>query len=176
MTTQQRLLTRALVVIASLSTPAARAQHAEVPPGLTHEEHLTQLQKEADLKKRGAAAMGFDQDKALHHFLLTTEGGVIQVEVQDRSDTRTLDAIRTHLRQVSESFANGNFDAPFATHAEVPPGVPVMQRLGAAITYTFEQTTAGARVRLASRNGDARAAIHEFLRYQIREHRTGDPL
>lgn len=53
------------------------AQHQAMPPGLTHEEHLAQLQKDAELKKRGAAAMGFDQDKTTHHFILAADGGSI---------------------------------------------------------------------------------------------------
>jgi len=31
-------------------------------------------------------------------------------------------------------------------------------------------------VRITTRDGEALAAVHEFLRYQIREHHTGDPL
>jgi hypothetical protein len=31
-------------------------------------------------------------------------------------------------------------------------------------------------VRITTGNRDALKAVHEFLRYQIREHKTGDPL
>jgi hypothetical protein len=34
----------------------------------------------------------------------------------------------------------------------------------------------GAEVVISSADPKAIAAIHEFLRFQIREHRTGDPL
>ena len=34
----------------------------------------------------------------------------------------------------------------------------------------------GGRVRLRTSNPEALAAIHEFLRFQIEEHRTGDPV
>jgi hypothetical protein len=59
-------------------------------------------------------------------------------------------------------------------HAQTPPGAPVMKRLKAAIQYQFENTERGGRVRIATRNAAARAAIHEFLRFQIADHRTGD--
>jgi hypothetical protein len=51
-----------------------------------------------------------------------------------------------------------------------------MQSLKSAITYTFESTDRGGRVRFATSNTEARDAIHDFLRYQIKEHATGDPV
>ena len=147
-----------------------------MPPGMTHEEHLAQMQRDADLNKRGALAMGFDQEKVAHHFRLTAEGGAIHVDVKNTSDAGTRQAIRTHLREIAAAFADGRFDAPLLTHAEVPPGVPDLQRLKSAVTYTFSETADGGIVRMASMNADAIDAIHQFLRYQITEHHTGDPL
>ncbi|HYU78639.1 MAG TPA: hypothetical protein VEK56_06620 [Vicinamibacterales bacterium] len=171
---------RSIIVLALLLTfdasIAGAAQHAAMPPGMTHEDHMSQMRKEDDLKKRGAAAMGFDQDKVTHHFRVTTQGGVIQVDVRDPSDHTNREAIRLHLRQIAAAFAEGNFETPFATHAEVPPGVAALQRLTTMVTYSFEETTTGGRVRIVTTNREALAAIHVFLRYQIQEHRTGDPL
>jgi hypothetical protein len=150
------------------------AQHPAMPPGVSHEQHLAQLQREQELKKRGIAAMGFDQDAVAHHFLLKPTGGAIEVDVRDPVDTKTLDAIRTHLREIAKQFAEGDFRAPFATHAEVPPGVPALQRLKSTITCSYGQTASGARVEIVTENSDALAAVHEFLRYQIAEHHTGD--
>ena len=42
--------------------------------------------------------------------------------------------------------------------------------------YTFERTERGGIVRIASTDADALNAIHDFLRYQIKEHATGDPV
>jgi hypothetical protein len=61
-------------------------------------------------------------------------------------------------------------------HDQTPPGVPILQRLKAEITYKFENTDQGARVRIMTKNAEALNAIHEFLRFQIKEHKTGDPL
>ena len=84
--------------------------------------------------------------------------------------------IRVHLKEIAAEFAAGAFDKPFATHNETPPGVATMPRRQKAIAYVYEDTTAGARVRISTTDSKARSAIHEFLRYQIREHATGDPL
>ena len=164
------------VPLALSISPRLAAQHPSMPPGMTHEEHLAQLARAAEMKARGAAAMGFDQDAAVHHFLLTREGGIILVEATSASDAATRDAVRAHLRTIAADFAAGNFQAPLATHAETPPGVPLMRAWKSAITYTFELTSNGGQVRIVTSTADVRNAIHAFLRYQIVEHKTGDPL
>lgn len=163
------------MIILSTLLLIALAQHAAMPPGITHEEHLAQMRKEAELKQRGEAAMGFDQDAVAHHFTLTSDGGAIEVGVKDPRDRTNLAAIRAHLETIAKAFAEGRFDAPFATHGEIPPGVPDLQRLKDVIRYRFESTATGGRVRITSTSREAVTAAHAFLRYQIREHRTGDP-
>jgi hypothetical protein len=59
-------------------------------------------------------------------------------------------------------------------HDQVPPGVPVMKEERAEISYGFEELPAGGMVRIKTENRDALKAIHEFLRFQIADHRTGD--
>jgi len=55
-------------------------------------------------------------------------------------------------------------------------GVEVMKRLKDQIAYTTDNTAKGAQVRIATRNPNALVAIYEFLRFQIKDHRPGDPL
>jgi hypothetical protein len=147
-----------------------------MPAGMTHEEHLAQIETDAALKKRGAAAMGFDQEKTTHHFLLTADGGVIEVDVNEAPDASTRDAIRSHLKEIAGEFARGAFAKPFATHGEVPPGVKTMQQRFGVIRFHYEDTPGGGRVLVQTADRKAKTAVHEFLRYQIREHATGDPL
>jgi hypothetical protein len=164
------------VCILAARSGAVAQQHPSMPPGMTHEEHLAQLQREADLKKRGAATMGFDQDRATHHFLLARDGGTIRVEAATISDGATRDAIRAHLREVAAAFADGDFRAPVATHGGMPPGAATMQAFRATLRYVFDERPGGGDVRIVTADAQALAGVHEFLRYQIREHQTGDPL
>jgi hypothetical protein len=161
--------------IAALVFALTLAQHPAMPPGMSHDEHLKQMAKDADLKKRGEAAMGFDQDATTHRFRIANDGGSIQVTANDKKDRANRDAIRTHLKKIAQDFADGVFDAPLATHAEVPAGVPVMQRLASSIAYRYEDVDRGGRVRIVSKDPEAIAAVRAFLQYQIREHKTGDP-
>jgi hypothetical protein len=49
-----------------------------------------------------------------------------------------------------------------------------MKRQKAMIEWKFEETPNGGRVRITTKDTEALAAIHEFLRFQIEDHRTGD--
>jgi hypothetical protein len=128
------------------------------------------------VNRRGDMAMGFDHSKTTHHFRLYEDGGAIGVEANDAADTVSRDAIRRHLRQIRTMFASGDFDLPMFIHATTPPGMKTLRRLKATIHYAYEDTARGAQVRLRTHNRKALAAIHRFLRFQIRDHRTGDPL
>ena len=154
---------------------ALAAQHV-MPPGMSHEEHLRQLQKEQDLKNRGALAMGFDQETSEHHFLIRKNGGAIVVVSKDANDHQQIASIRSHLREIAEAFADGSFEKPVATHAELPPGAAMMQEKKDRITYRYVEQPDGGTVIIESIDSAAQQAIHEFLRYQITEHKTGDPL
>jgi hypothetical protein len=143
--------------------------HSAMPPGMTHQQHMMLL------KQQGQMAMGFDQDKAQHHFTLTANGGIIQVTALDPADRVTRDAIQNHLQQIAVAFGRGDFEKPLMTHGEVPPGVSAMQRHKDEIAYTYASLGDGGLVRIATSNADALDAIHDFLAYQIREHATGDP-
>ena len=71
-------------------------------------------------------------------------------------------------------FANGDFSTPMFVHDGIPPGVTTMRLMKSDIHYTYEEIPMGGRVRIKSDNPVAVAAIHDFLRFQISEHQTGD--
>ena len=128
------------------------------------------------MNERGDKVMGFDHMKTTHHFLLQKDGGVIQIEANDASDHESRDQIRGHLGHIAKMFSEGNFSAPMLIHAQDPPGTDDMKRLKAEIKYEFVETERGASIQISTGNAEALKAIHEFLRFQIKEHETGDPL
>ena len=71
-------------------------------------------------------------------------------------------------------FSAGNFDVPMFIHDKVPPGVPVMKAKQTVISYVFQPTDRGGRVRIVTTDPDALSAVHDFLAFQIQDHRTGD--
>jgi hypothetical protein len=142
----------------------AVAQHE----GMQHNHH-------AEVMKHGAEAMGFNQATTTHHFLLQNQGGIVQVTANDPNDTATVQRIRIHLQQQQKQFKAGNFAAPEHTHGVTPPGADMMKARAAKITYRFEPITAGGRLNIITSDPDALHAVHNFLRFQIKDHQTGDP-
>lgn len=121
-------------------------------------------------------AMGFSQTATTHHFLMAKDGGTIQVEANEAKDTASRDMIRAHLTEIAKQFKSGDFATPFAVHGVVPTGVPEMQKAKDKIMYMYEETDKGARVRIMTNDPQALAAIHAFLKFQIEDHQTGDPI
>ena len=135
---------------------------------------LPQDTHHAAMNERGDQVMGFSQEKTTHHFRLFSDGGAIEVTANDAKDAATRDQIRAHLRHITRMFGEGNFEAPMLVHGRVPPGVPALERLKAEVAYRYEDLPNGGRVRITIRNLEARSAIHDFLKFQIADHRTGD--
>lgn len=127
------------------------------------------------MNERGDHVMGFDHTKTTHHFRLLPDGGSIEVAANLIEDKESRDQIRIHLGHIAEMFAAGNFNAPMLIHDQIPAGVPTMQKLKSDIQYKFEETERGARIRITTNDPEALQAIHDFLRFQIKEHKTGDP-
>jgi hypothetical protein len=138
--------------------------------------YAQQPKTDEQMNQRGDHIMGFDHTKTTHHFLLQAAGGSIEVTANSSDDVESSEQIRMHLRHIARMFAEGNFKAPMLIHDQIPPGVPVMQQLKSEIEYNFEEIDRGAAVRISTKNPTALKAIHDFLRFQIKEHKTGDPL
>ena len=140
-----------------------------------HAQHVAQSHH-AVVESHGDQAMGFPHDKTTHHFRMAVDGGAIEVAVNDPGDKADTTVIRSHLKHIAMMFSNGDFSTPTFIHDGVPPGTTTMKLMRAAIHYNYEETPSGGRVRISAGDPIAVAAIHDFLRFQITEHRTGDAL
>jgi len=49
-----------------------------------------------------------------------------------------------------------------------------MIKLRSKIQYEFQSTEHGGRLRITTADAQALAAVHQFLRFQIEDHGTGD--
>jgi hypothetical protein len=168
-----------ILVLASMVTLGAAAQDMKDCP--MHAQHVaasSQAKEHNDgVNKRGAAheGMGFSQSATTHHFLLTEDGGIIQVTANDATDKDSIAEVQQHFEHIQMAFANGDFSIPHFVHDQTVPGVKVMKLQKAKIRYTAEKMENGARLRMETKSPEALKAIHDFLRFQIADHRTGDP-
>jgi hypothetical protein len=175
-----KTLAVAVVVGAGLAATPIRSQVASTHESPPHAAHRTRsaspaTDHQAAVDGRHARETGVAHTGSVHHFVLEPHGGVIRLEAADARDVGTRDRIRMHLSRLAAEFADGRFEMPMAIHDQVPPGVETLQRLKAEIRYRYAPTPRGGRVDITTERAEARAAIHAFLRFQIEEHRTGDP-
>jgi TusA-related sulfurtransferase len=142
---------------------------------------LAQTPSEADhhagVVHRGEShdGMGFSQTTTTHHFILTPNGGIVQVTANDPKNTEQIETIQMHMKHITEMFSEGNFSIPHFVHDQTPPGVPTMKELKDAIRYSAEPLSNGGRIKIETTSPEGIAAVHEFLRFQIKDHQTGDP-
>jgi len=127
------------------------------------------------VNKRGDHVMGFSHEKTTHHFRLLADGGAIEVTANDAKDTASRDQIRSPLTHIAQMFGEGNFRAPMLIHDQVPPGVPVLKERKDKVSYRYEEITNGARIKITTADIQALSATHDFLKFQIEDHKTGDP-
>jgi hypothetical protein len=158
---------RTIIAAALLAFAPAAAAGDQTPSTHRHS---------AELNARGAKIMGFDQEKTTHRFLLFADGGAIVVAISDPADAANLAAIRSHLPHLATMFGAGNFAAPMLVHDANVPGATDLARLRDRIEYKYTETRDGGRVDITTTDAGAVAAVHAFLRFQITDHETGDPL
>ena len=150
-----------------------------VPPPLVAQTHHDRAHRTAQedsafraMQARGLAVMGVDQYTSVHRFDALRDGGRIELR-RDRDDSAGASTIRAHMRVIARAFAAGDFSATADVHDETVPGVPVMRARRLAISYEVFDLPRGAELRIRSTDPLAVEAIHLFLAYQRREHRTG---
>src|SRR6266536_1301729 len=160
------------IASAMLTVLIVKAQHQEKKTPPTSAMSDMAAMQDEKMNERGDHVMGFDHTKTTHHFRLLSAGGSIEVAANSPQDTESRDQIRMHLGHITKMFASGNFNAPMLIHDQVPSGVPTMQKLKSEIQYKFEETKQGARIRISTDSPAALGAIYDFLRFQIKEHKT----
>ena len=148
---------KGLAILLFLAVAAASAQ-----------DHQTMVNEHGD------HVMGFSHEDATHHFELNYDGGVIDVRVNDVRDTKSRDEIRTHFQHIAQMFSNGDFNAPMLIHGPNVPGTATMARLKDQLHWDLHETPRGARIVITADNKEALDAVHDFLRFQIEDHKTGD--
>lgn len=163
----------ALILIASLIPSQDTGASAKPPQGETKAQAGAH---QHEVNKNGDQAMGFSHQKTTHHFLLKTDGGVIVVDANAAEDAESRGQIQSHLGHIAKMFAAGDFNTPMLVHSVMPPGTSTMAKLKTDIKYAYEASPRGGRVVISTTNKEALAAIHEFLRFQIKDHGTGDAL
>lgn len=159
----KNVITRTISILAALLiiVPLASAQTAMGDP--------TQ-----EMNARFSKALGVSLDKVALHYYLVKNGGVIELASKDPNDTATIEAIQKYLQTQKDLWEKGK-DPVTEVHGKAPESVNLMRKLRNDITFYTAKTDTGAVLRMFSINNQARGAIQEYLKFEIEEHKTGDP-
>ena len=117
--------------------------------------------------------MGVDQYTSVHTFEPRPGGGRITLR-RGVDDPAGGEQIVAHLRSIAAAFAAGDFETPAFVHAGDVPGTDVMAAKRATIRYSVSPIARGGELVMQTSDSAAIDAIHRFLAFQRREHRTGD--
>lgn len=175
----------ALLILAAISLFAGERDPATCP---MHEAHMKAAKAKAAQTSDSVVPIGDAQhgvavdsrhdslvashDTTRHSFRLFADGGAIELRATDRSDKETIDGVRTHLQEIAAEFAKSDFSTPAFVHGREPAGVAGMQKLHDSIEFAYETRDGGGRIRMKTANPEALASIHDFLKFQVVEHRT----
>jgi hypothetical protein len=163
-----------LLSIMVMATMTGQVASAQSQSRQLHDHSQGANKRQEQVNERGDHTMGFSHAKTVHHFRLKDDGGAIEVTAISSDDAASRDQIRRHLKHIAEMFSEGDFSAPMFIHGQTPPGVETMKRSKADIKYQYEESDRGAKVLITTANAEAVKAVHEFLRFQIQDHQTGD--
>jgi hypothetical protein len=163
-----RILAAAVAIGIGIAPTTWAQGHADCPMAPSKE-------RRAGVDQRHDQATGVGHDASAHQFILAEDGGSIRLEVTDAADVAGRDRIREHLQGIAKAFGEGDFSLPMRIHDQVPPGVEVMKARRTGIRYSYAETKSGGMVTISTKDAQAVDAIHEFLRFQISDHGTGDP-
>jgi hypothetical protein len=154
--------------LAAAAAPLAAQQHA----------HAGMMPARADsdsafaaMQARGKSVMGVDQYTSRHVFESLPDGGRIELQ-RGVDDTAGVAQIRHHLHAIADAFSRGDFTAPGLVHLTSVPGTQVMAAKRDLISYAVRALPRGGEVRITTADPEAIGAVHEFLDFQRREHRT----
>ena len=120
--------------------------------------------------ERGDIAMGFNQSLIHHHFMATTTGGEIIIMSTNMNDAKTINEIKSHVKDIQYEFSQGNFTKPFYIHAQNVPGTYVMTVKKDLIQYSIKDIDGGSILILTTNDTKLLDAIQQFMNFQSSQH------
>jgi hypothetical protein len=167
-----------LIVVSLLATNTIFSQRivfAAVNMAMQNESGMRGMMMHNNVTKnnmieRGNIAMGFNQDKIIHHFIATPTGCEIMIVALNSSDNDTINQIRNHVIDIQKEFSKGNFTKPFFIHAQQVPGTELMTEKKDPLKYSILEVKNGSALLLTTNNQQLIGAIHQFIAFQTGQH------
>jgi len=163
-----------VIIVAIVATVITSLYASQLTPSIpqvnqTRSSVTTGFNQTAMLE-RGNIAMGFNQTKIMHHFMSTSTGGQIMIVPLNMNDTKTINEIKSHIKDIQYQFSQGNFTKPFYIHNQIVPGTQVMTAKKDLIQYTINDIEGGSILILTTNDTELLDAIQQFMDFQSNQH------
>jgi hypothetical protein len=146
------------VILLSLITPHTQAQPAS-------DARLDEVMQ------RGSHVMPFALDQTQHVFTKTAQGGVQQVIVKDKTNTKQIQLIRGHLAKIAQEFSHGDFSNPAKIHGQDMPGLAQLRKAQPQqLQISYTDLPDGGQIDYTSAKPELIAALHQFFDAQLSDH------
>jgi len=124
-----------------------------------------------EVVQRGMHVMPFALDQTQHVFTKTTQGGVQQVIVKDKTNTKQIQLIRTHLAKIAQEFSHGDFSNPAKIHGQDMPGLALLRKAQPnQLQISYADLPDGGQIDYTSTKPELIAALHQYFDAQLSDH------
>lgn len=145
----------ALAAAAALAAPAGAAD----------------VQRQAEVAKRGPDVMPFSLRATQHVFTKTPDGGVQKVIARNTADIEQVKLVRGHLRDIQTQFLKGDFSGPTHIHgAEMPGLADLKSSKPGQIAIDYKEVTGGAELTYRTADAKLATALHSWFDAQVSDH------
>lgn len=127
-------------------------------------------ERQRQVREAGETVMPFDLEKTTHTFTKHETGGIQTVEVRDVRDGVQVGLVRTHLREIRDKFAKGDFSDPIRIHGADMPGVVELADGVERLEITYRAIVGGGEIVYQSDDGALVGAIHAWFDAQNADH------
>jgi hypothetical protein len=118
----------------------------------------------------------FDKTRTKLHFELLPNGGAIDLTAKSPPNAKTEEELQALAQYISASLASGNFALQIFVEPVAPPNLPQLTKHKDDFAYQIEKVANTTRIRIATTDMVALQALHDFLRFEIVAHKTGDSM
>lgn len=133
--------------------------------------HATDPQRQAEVAKRGTKVMPFSLKATTHIFTKTADGGIQRVVARRASDTKQVQLVREHLREIQTQFRKGDFSGPSQIHGMDMPGLAQLKAAQPGqVAIDYKDVKSGAELTFRTEDPQLVAALHKWFDAQLSDH------
>lgn len=133
--------------------------------------HAGDTERQAEVARRGSEVMPFSLKATTHVFTPTPDGGTQRVVARNLADTRQVNLVRGHLRELQAQFLKGDFSAPSHIHGTDMPGLAELRSAKPGqVSIDYQDVDGGAELTYRTADPKLVEALHAWFDAQLQDH------